>query len=207
MKQIVVLASGRGSNFQAIVSAIQEDNIRAQCIALISDNPLAVAVDIARDANIPAHVLDFLSFPDKSAYEEALLYLLVQLNPDIIALAGYMRLLGDSIIQTFPDSIINIHPSLLPSFPGLHAQEQALRYGVKIAGCTVHFVTKDMDNGPVIMQRSVPVLDDDDKEHLADRILVEEHKALPEVLRLICEDRIRREGRKVTVLKNPSGFP
>ncbi len=207
MKQIVVLASGRGSNFQAIVSAIQQGMIRARCIALISDNPLAVAVDFAKDVNIPVHVLDFFSFPDKSAYEVTLLHLLEKLNPDIIVLAGYMRLLGDAIIHAFPDGIINIHPSLLPSFPGLHAQEQALRYGVKIAGCTVHFVTKDMDSGPVIIQRSVPVLDDDDREHLADRILIEEHKALPEALKLMCEDRIRRDGRKVVMVKEPSGFP
>jgi len=199
MKKIIVLASGRGSNFQAIVKKIQDRYIPARCVGLITDNPKASVIDIAKNADIPVFIIDYATFPDKTVYEAELITLMKELSPDFIVLAGYMRLLGDTIVQRFHDKILNIHPALLPSFPGLHAQEQAIAYGVKIAGCTVHYVTEEMDGGPVIIQRVVPVLDDDDSEQLSARILLEEHIAFPEALKLVCEGRIEKRGRIVKI--------
>jgi len=198
--RFVVLASGRGSNFQAIIDQVHGGYINAECSGLITDNPDAYAIKRAHNAGIPAEVVPYRNFPDKIQYENALMEVLARYNPDLVVLAGYMRLLGERIVDAYTGKMMNIHPSLLPAFQGLHAQRQALTYGTKVAGCTVHFVTHDMDAGPVIIQRTVPVLDDDDEETLADRILVEEHQAYAEAIKLFFEKRLRIEGRRVRIL-------
>lgn len=198
-KRIAVLASGRGSNFQAIIDAISSGTIPARCVALITDNPKAYAIERAAQAGIPAVVIDYTSFLSREVYERALLSAMQQQDADLFVLAGYMRILGKGIVQAFPGKMVNIHPALLPSFTGLHAQRQAFEYGVKLAGCTVHFVDEHLDCGPIILQRSVPVLEDDDDDSLAERILEQEHIAFPEAVRLFCEDRLEIVGRKVRV--------
>ena len=198
-KRIAVLASGRGSNFQAVIEAIAVRLIPAACVALITDNPKAYAIERAQKAGVPVIVLDYASFPSREAYEHELLAAMQQQNADLFVLAGYMRILGTAIVQVFSGKIVNIHPALLPSFTGLHAQRQAVAYGVKVAGCTVHFVDENPDCGPIILQKCVPVLNDDDENSLAGRILVEEHKCYPEAIRLFCEDRLEIVGRDVRV--------
>jgi phosphoribosylglycinamide formyltransferase-1 len=195
--RIVVLASGRGSNFQAIIDAAAGGSIQAVCAGLITDNPGAYAVTRAHDAGVPVTVVDYLAFSSRQDYEHALLAAMEASAADLFVLAGYMRILSAHVVARFPDRIINIHPALLPSFPGLHAQQQALDHGVKIAGCTVHFVTEEMDAGPIIAQRCVPVHEDDDSESLAARILAFEHLCLVEAVRLFCEGRLKLEGRVV----------
>jgi phosphoribosylglycinamide formyltransferase 1 len=198
-KHIAVLASGRGSNFQAIVDALVAGKIPAQCVALITDNPLAYAIERAQNAGIPVVVLDYSSFPSRGVYERALLSAMQQQDADLFVLAGYMRILGKSIVQEFQGKMMNIHPALLPAFTGLHAQQQALQYGVKVAGCTVHFVDEHLDCGPIILQKCVPVLPDDDEGTLAERILLQEHQCFPEAIRLFCEDRLEIVGRTVLI--------
>jgi len=199
MKRIAVLVSGRGSNFQAVIDAITAGRIPGSCVALITDNPKAYAIERAENANVPVIVLDYASFPSKGAYEQALLAAMREQKADLFVLAGYMRILGAVIIQAFPGKIVNIHPALLPSFTGLHAQRQAVAYGVKVAGCTVHFVDENLDCGPIILQKCVPVLADDDEDSLAERILIEEHTCYPEAIRLFCEDRLEIIGRTVRI--------
>jgi phosphoribosylglycinamide formyltransferase 1 len=198
-RRIAVLASGRGSNFQAVIDAISAGKIPARCVALITDNPKAYAIERAQKAGIPTVVVDYASFPSREVYERALLSAMQQQDADLYVLAGYMRILGKGIVLAFPGKMVNIHPALLPSFTGLHAQRQALEYGVKIAGCTVHFVDEHLDCGPIILQRSVPVLEGDDEEALAERILSEEHIAFPEAIRLFCEGRVEIVGRNVSI--------
>lgn len=199
MKKIAVLASGRGSNFSAVIERIRDRTIPAVCVALITDNPDARAIDRATEAGIPSVVVDYRAYPDRQAYEVDLLAAIQATGADLIVLAGYMRILGDLIVNTCAGRMINIHPALLPSFSGLHAQRQALEYGVRVAGCTVHFVDTGMDSGPIILQQCVPVLEGDDEEMLTERILREEHRILPEAVRLFCEDRLTISGRRVLV--------
>jgi phosphoribosylglycinamide formyltransferase-1 len=200
MKRIAVIASGRGSNFQAIIDAIAGGAIRGVCVRLITDNPSAFAISRAINAGIPVSVLDYAAYPDRSAYEQGLLDAMTGTGADLFVLAGYMRILGDAIVKSFPGRMINIHPALLPCFPGLHAQRQAICYGVKTSGCTVHFVDEGMDTGPIIIQACVPVSDDDDEDSLAERILEREHEILARAIQLFCEDRLIIEGRRVRVL-------
>lgn len=196
-KRIVVVASGRGSNFQAIIGALQRGSIPAECVALVTDNPKAYAIERAQGANIPVVVVDYSSFATRELYEQALFTALKDTRPDLVVLAGYMRIVGSAIVREYAGKMMNIHPALLPSFTGLHAQRQALEHGVKLTGCTVHFVDESLDGGPIILQRCVRVMDDDDEDTLANRILIQEHLALPEAVRLFCEDRLSIEGRKV----------
>jgi phosphoribosylglycinamide formyltransferase 1 len=198
-KRIAVLASGRGSNFQAVIEAIQQGKIPAVCVALITDNPGAYAVERAEKAGIPVKVIDYSLFPSREMYERALLLAMQQADADLFVLAGYMRILGTSIVHAFRGKIMNIHPALLPSFTGLHAQQQAINYGVKVSGCTVHFVDESLDCGPIILQRCVTVLEGDDEELLAERILKQEHKCLPEAIRLFCEEKLVTDGRNVRI--------
>jgi len=198
-RRITVLASGRGSNFQAVIDAIAAGTVPATCSALITDNPDAFAIERARKAGIPVIVVDYALFPTKEAYEQALLAAMRRQKADLFVLAGYMRILGTPIVQEFSGKVVNIHPALLPSFTGLHAQRQAVAYGVKVAGCTVHFVDENLDCGPIILQKCVPVLKDDDEGSLAERILAEEHKCYPEAIRLFCEDRLEITGRTVRI--------
>lgn len=199
MKKIVVLASGRGSNFQAVIDAIKQGTIPGECAGLITDNPAAYAITRAEKAGIPVMVLEYASFPDKDAYERILLQTMEKTGADLYVLAGYMRILGQRIVAAFPRQIINIHPALLPSFPGLYAQRQAIVSGVKVSGCTVHFVDEGMDTGPIIVQECVPVPDDANEESLADLILSREHACLVRAIRLYCEDRLKIEGRYVRI--------
>ena len=198
-KRIAVLASGRGSNFQAVIEAIRQGKIPAVCVALITDNPGAYAVERAEKAGIPVKVIDYSLFPSREMYERALLLAMQQADADLFVLAGYMRILGTSIVHAFRGKIMNIHPALLPSFTGLHAQQQALNYGVKVSGCTVHFVDENLDCGPIILQRCVTVLEGDDEELLAERILKQEHECLPEAIRLFCEEKLVTDGRNVRI--------
>ena len=197
MKRIAVLASGRGSNFQALIDRVADMTIPAEICCLITDNPKAYAIERAEKAGIPVKVVDMSTFSDRSTYDSALEAAMVEEKADLFVLAGYMRLLSQETVRRFALKMINIHPALLPSFSGLHAHQQAIDYGVKVAGCTVHFVDEGMDSGPVILQRCVPVFDGDTEETLAERILVEEHDALPEAVRLFCMDRLQVEGRQV----------
>jgi len=199
-KRIIVLASGRGSNFQAILDALSKGSIHGTCVRLISDVPGCYAIDRAKYSGVPVTVVDYRSFPSKEAYEKALLFAMKECRPDLVVLAGYMRILGRDIVRSFHGNIMNIHPALLPSFPGLHAQRQAIGYGVKVAGCTVHFVDEMMDSGPIILQKCVPVLPDDDEDLLSERILHEEHRCYPYAVKLFCDDRLKIEGRIVRVL-------
>jgi phosphoribosylglycinamide formyltransferase 1 len=200
-KRIAVLASGRGSNFQAVIDAIAAGSIPADCVALITDNPEAYAIERAEKAGVPVRVVAYRSFPSREAYEQALLVAMQESAADLYVLAGYMRILGSEVVRAFPGKMVNIHPALLPSFTGLHAQRQAVLHGVKVAGCTVHFVDESLDGGPIILQRCVPVLDGDDEDTLADRILAQEHQCFPEAIRLFCEDRLEIAGRNVRVRK------
>jgi phosphoribosylglycinamide formyltransferase-1 len=199
MKRIAVVASGRGSNFQAVIDAIRNGKVPAECVALITDNPKAYAIERAKKAGIPCRIIDYATFPSREVYERALLAAMQDVNADLFVLAGYMRILGASIVKAFPGKMINIHPALLPSFTGLHAQRQAFQYGVKVSGCTVHFVDESLDGGPIILQQCVQVLETDDEDALAERILLHEHECLPEAIRLFCEDRLVIEGRKVRI--------
>ena len=193
------MASGRGSNFQALIDAMEVGTLPARCLRLITDNPSAYAIERAEKAGIPVTVLDFASYPGRSAYEQALLREMRATGADLFVLAGYMRILGREVVEAFPHRILNIHPALLPSFPGLHAQRQALEHGVRVSGCSVHLVDSGTDTGPIILQRCVPVEQDDTEESLADRILEEEHRILPEAVRLFLEERLEVQGRRVRI--------
>ncbi|GAV26241.1 phosphoribosylglycinamide formyltransferase [Carboxydothermus islandicus] len=200
MINLGVLASGRGSNFQAIIDAVARGVLPAKIKVLVTDNSEAYAIERARRAGIPWHYFDPKSFKNKEEYEKEIVKTLLSYEVDTVCLAGYMRLIGKPLLSSFPMRIINIHPALLPAFPGLHAQKQALDYGVKIAGCTVHFVDEGMDTGPIILQAAVPVYDDDSEESLSERILEQEHRILVEALRLLSENRLVVEGRRVRIL-------
>ena len=200
-KKIVVLVSGRGTNLQALIEATQGGYIPGEISLVISDNPQALALERARRTSIPTLVLDYNTFPHKRAYEDALLQVLEKENPYLICLAGYMRIVGKKIIAQFQQRIMNIHPSLLPAFPGLEAQKQALEYGVKVSGCTVHLVDEGMDTGPIILQASCPVEDEDTVESLSERILQYEHQIYPQAVKLFLEDKLNVVGRRVFVRK------
>ncbi|MDI7157416.1 phosphoribosylglycinamide formyltransferase [Leptospira santarosai] len=198
-KKIVFLASGRGSNLKAVLQNIKAGKIRGIGSALICDNPDAKALEIAREFKLPSYVFNFASFTDKSEYHKKLLNFLVEQEPDLIVTAGYMKILKSQVIQTFPNRIINIHPSLLPAFPGLNAQKQAFEYGVKITGCTAHFVDEGVDSGPVILQGTVKIEEGMSERDLTLKILKEEHKILPLAVQYFCEDRLTIQNRKVNI--------
>ncbi len=198
--KLAVLASGRGSNFLALWQAIQNGELNADIALLVSDKKDAPALDKASEIGIPAIHINPLSFKTREEYEEAILQQMQSRNIDIVVLAGYMRLVGKVLLNAYKMRIVNIHPALLPSFQGLHAQKQALEYGVKVSGCTVHFVDEGMDTGPIILQAVVPVLADDTEDSLSSRILVEEHQSYSQVLQLIAEGRVFIEGRRVHII-------
>jgi phosphoribosylglycinamide formyltransferase-1 len=197
--KLAVLASGRGSNFLALSEAIQAGKLNADICLLISDQGEAPALSRARDIGITALFINPKEYKNREEYEAEIVRNLKALDIDIVVLAGYMRLVGKVILEAFKFRILNIHPALLPSFAGLHAQRQALEYGVKFSGCTVHFVDAGMDSGPIIMQAVVPVNADDTEEALAERILVEEHRIYSQVLQLLAEGRIYVKGRTVHI--------
>jgi len=200
--RIVILISGRGTNMERLIRACQTGEVPAQVVRVISDNPEAPGLERARAYGVPTVVVPARAFPDRAAFEAALLEAVREAAPDLICLAGFMRILSPKFVQAYRYRIMNIHPALLPSFPGLHAQRQALEYGVKVSGCTVHFVDEGVDTGPIIIQKAVPVLEDDTEETLAARILEKEHEAYPEAVRLFFEGRLRVEGRRVRILES-----
>ena len=197
--KIGVIASGRGSNLQAIIDNIKSGKLEAQINVVICDNVDAYALERARQAGIPAVSIVRADYPDKVAFEQAIIDCLKVYNVYLVVLAGFMRIISSEFIRQFPNRIINVHPALLPSFPGLHAQRQAVYYGAKISGCTVHFVDEGMDTGPIIMQKAVDVVDTDDEDTLSDKILVCEHEIYSKVLQLYAQGKIRVAGRKVII--------
>ncbi|ODS50692.1 MAG: phosphoribosylglycinamide formyltransferase 1 [Halanaerobium sp. 4-GBenrich] len=201
MLKIAVFASGRGSNFQSIIDNIKNGKIPAEVKLLISDNQDAGVLKRAESENIEHLFIDPAHFETKADYEEELIGLLKNAGVELVVLAGYMRILSPLFVRHFKNKIINIHPSLLPAFKGLNAQKQAVKYGVKYSGCTVHFVDQGMDTGPIIKQAVVEVKEEDNADDLAARILKKEHKIYPEAVKLIAEGRIKIEGRKVKIIK------
>ena len=197
--KIGVLASGRGSNFQSIIDNIESGLIKASMSVLITDNPDAYAIERCRKHNIESLVLKPGDFPDRNSYYTRIADELIKRNVGLVVLAGFMRVVGKALIDKFPNRIMNIHPALLPSFPGLHGQKQAVDYGVTIAGCTVHFVDEGVDTGPIIIQAAVPAYHDDTEDSLSERILRKEHLIFPYAIRLFAEDKIQVEGRKVII--------
>lgn len=196
-KKVGILVSGRGSNLQAIIDKIDDGTLPLQIEVVISDIPDVYALERARQAGIKTVVVNRKEFADRESFEDKLNEALGQV--DGVVLAGFMRILSEKFINKWHHKIINIHPALLPSFVGLHAQRQANDYGVKVAGCTVHFVDAGTDTGPIILQKVVPAYFEDDEDILAARILEQEHLALPEALKLWAEDRLEIEGRKVKI--------
>jgi phosphoribosylglycinamide formyltransferase 1 len=192
--RLAILLSGRGSNFEAIHEAIALGDLDARIVCVISSRPDAAGIERARALGLPAHVVDHRAFERRAAQEAEVLRILDEARPDLVALAGYMRLLSPAFIAAYPMKIVNIHPSLLPSFPGVDAQAQAVAQGVKVSGCTVHFVDENLDAGPIIVQRAVPVRDDDDAATLGARILDEEHLAYVEALNKLAGGRYRVDG-------------
>jgi phosphoribosylglycinamide formyltransferase-1 len=201
MLKIAVFASGRGSNFQSIIDHIKSGDIPAEVKLLISDRQQAGALKRAEHEEIENVFIDPAHFETKLEYEKELVGILKNAGVELVILAGYMRILSPFFVREFKNQIINIHPSLLPAFKGLDAQKQAVDYGVKFSGCTVHFVDQGMDTGPIIKQAVVEVKEDDSADDLAARILKEEHKIYPEAVKLIAESKIKIEGRKVKILK------
>ena len=199
-KVLGVLVSGRGSNLQAILDAINADRLTAKIGVVISDNPEANALRRVAGMDIPTAVVERKKYGSKQEFEAAIIEQLDLHHVELVLLAGFMRILTPQFINRFPMRIMNIHPALLPSFPGLDAQEQAIRYGVKVSGATVHFVDEGMDSGPIILQEAVPVEDDDTVTTLAERILHLEHRLYVRAVRLYCEGRIHISGRAVKVL-------
>jgi phosphoribosylglycinamide formyltransferase-1 len=193
------LASGRGSNLQAIIDAIDAGRCPARVAVVVSDRKDAGALDRARRAGLPAVHVDPLSHPDRSAFDAAVTAVLAEHGVELVCLAGYMRLLSKEFIAAWRNRILNVHPALLPAFPGLHAQRQALDHGAKVSGATIHFVDEGMDTGPIVLQAAVAVGEDDTETTLAARILTEEHRLYPEAIRLYAEGRLAIEGRRVRI--------
>lgn len=198
-----VLVSGGGTNLQALLDAAKEPGSPVEIALVISNVSGAYALERARAASVPTEVIDHRGFADRAAFEAALVDALRRHGVELVCLAGFMRLLGKGFLSAFPMRVMNIHPALLPAFPGMHGARQALEHGAKLAGCTVHFVDEGTDTGPIIAQAAVPVLDGDDEAALAARILREEHRLYPLAVRLIAEGRVRVEGRRVVVADAP----
>lgn len=194
-----VLASGRGSNLQAIIDKCGAGQVFAEVAVVISDKENAYALERAGNHGIPAVYIDPGGFETKDEYEQAVVQCLKENRVELVVLAGYMRMVNKVLLENYPNKIMNIHPALLPSFPGAHGQKDAVDYGVRFSGCTVHFVDNGMDTGPIILQAVVPVLQDDTEATLAARILEQEHKIYPEAIQLYAEGRLEVQGRKVTI--------
>jgi phosphoribosylglycinamide formyltransferase 1 len=185
-----VLVSGSGTNLQAVLDAVQDRRIPATVAAVVSNVAAAKGLDRARAAGVPAVVVDHKAYADRESFDGAVVEVLRSHGVECVVLAGFMRIVTPVLLSAFPDRVVNIHPSLLPAFPGVNAQAQALRYGVRVTGCTVHLVDAGTDTGPIVAQAAVPVLDGDDEDALRARILEKEHELLPEVLRWIAEGRV-----------------
>ena len=197
--KIGVLASGRGSNFQAIIDSIESGYIQARINLLVTDNPEAFSLERAKKHGIESLVMLPKKYASRDDYFRAIESELKARGVGLVVLAGFMRIVGRPLLEGYPNRVLNIHPALLPSFPGLHGQKQANDYGVRISGCTVHFVDEGMDTGPIIIQAAVPARDDDTEETLSERILKLEHRIFPEAIKLFSEGRIEMRGRKVVI--------
>jgi len=200
VKNVAILLSGRGSNFLALSDAIEAEQIPARIVLVVSNKSDAPGLNHARERNYEAVCVPSAGI-EREAYDRQVVEELKARQVDVICLAGFMRLLSSWFVQQYPRQILNIHPSLLPAFPGLHSQKQALEWGAKVSGCTVHFVDEKLDHGPIIVQRSVPVLDEDTEDTLSARILEQEHQIYPEALKLVCEEKVRVEQRRVLIRK------
>jgi phosphoribosylglycinamide formyltransferase-1 len=196
---IAVLISGSGTNLQSIIDAIAANRLDAKIEVVLSNRADAFGLVRAKDHGIPSEVLDHKSFPSREAYDQAIVDLLRARGVKLVALAGFMRLLSPVFVAAFSNRIMNIHPALLPSFPGLHVQNKALEHGVRFSGCTVHFVNEECDEGPIIIQAVVRVFPDDTEEQLAERILKQEHRIYPRAIQLYAQGRLHVVGRKVLV--------
>ena len=199
MLRIGVLVSGRGTNLQAIIDAIKAGKLSAEIALVISDNNRAKALERCRRAGIKSTVIERKSFPSKKEFERALAGALKEEGAQLVVLAGFMRILGPEFLSAFPQKVINIHPSLIPAFQGLEAQKQAVEFGAKVSGCTVHIVDESVDAGPVIIQAVVPVKPEDTPETLSERILTYEHRILPQTIQWFSEGRVQVKGREVIV--------
>jgi phosphoribosylglycinamide formyltransferase 1 len=204
-KRTAILISGRGSNMMSLVDAARAQEFPTEIVAVISNRPDAAGIAWAKAQGIATQIIDHKAFKNREAFEAELDKALTAAKPDIVALAGFMRIMTPAFVARWQDRMINIHPSLLPNFKGLHTHEQALAAGVKIAGCTVHYVRAEMDVGPIIAQAAVPVLSGDTAVTLAARVLAAEHKLYPAALRLVASGRVRCEAEKVTILEDVNG--
>jgi phosphoribosylglycinamide formyltransferase 1 len=200
-KRVVVLVSGHGSNLQALLDAVAEPGSGLAVVLVAADRPDAYGLERARRAGVDTAVVRPADHSDRSAFDLALRDRVAAARPDVVCLAGFMRILGPGFVRAFPDRIVNTHPSLLPAFRGAHAVRDALAYGVKVTGCTVHLVDEEVDHGPVLFQSPVPVEGGDDEDRLHERIKAEEHRLLPTAVRLLAEGRVRVEGRRARIVE------
>jgi len=196
---IGILASGSGTNLQSIIDRCRDGSLPAEIALVFSNNPHAGALQRAERAGIPYCCLDHRDFPSREAFDRAVVQTLRDAGVELVVLAGFMRILSQEFIDAFPLRVMNIHPALLPAFPGLHVQRQALEYGARFAGCTVHFVDGGVDTGPIIIQAVVPVLVDDTEESLSARILAQEHRIFPRAIQLFAQGRLQVDGRRVRI--------
>ena len=201
--RIGVLASGSGTNLQAIIDRCMDGRLAAEIAVVITNNPGASALDRASRAGVPTFCINHRDFSQREDFDMAVVKALQDAGVELVVLAGFMRIITPTFIEAFPERIINIHPALLPAFPGLHVQQQALDYGARFSGCTVHLVDGGVDTGPIIMQAVVPILADDDADTLAARILEQEHRIYPRAIQLIAEGRVQVNGRQIKI--DPDG--
>ncbi len=199
MKSIVILISGRGSNMQSLLTAVAQGALPVRVAAVLSNRPQAEGLASAAAHGVPTGVVDHRQFATREAFDQAMAAAIDAYAPDLVVLAGFMRILSEDFVRHFSGRLLNIHPSLLPAFPGLHTHRQALAEGVRVHGCTVHFVTPQLDHGPIIAQAAVPVLDDDDEVSLAARVLAQEHRLYPLAVRWFVEERLRLCAGRVLV--------
>ena len=194
-----ILASGSGTNLQAIIDAIEDGRVPAEIRVVIGNRPGAVALERAAKHGLATEIIEHKAYKSREAFDTRVVEVLRERGVELVCLAGFDRLLSPVFIRAYPNAILNIHPALLPAFPGMHAQRQALEYGVRIAGCTVHLVDEKTDHGPIVIQAAVPVYSDDSVEALTDRILAEEHRIYPEAICLFAEGSVRIDGRRVII--------
>ena len=199
MKSIVILISGRGSNMLSLLDAIAAGDVPVRVVGVLANRPQAEGLQSAAARGVPVRVVDHRDYADRASFDAALAKEIDALAPDLVVMAGFMRILTDAFVERYAGRLVNIHPSLLPAYPGLHTHRRALADGVRVHGCTVHFVTPALDHGPIIVQAVVPVLDGDDEAALAARVLVQEHRVYPQAIRWFAEGRLRIENGCVRV--------
>ena len=200
MKKVGILISGRGSNMVALLDAMSEGRLNASCSAVISNVPTAPGIETARGRGVRVEVIDHRTSASREEHDSKILAVLKGAGTDILCLAGYMRIVSPVLIRAFQGRILNIHPALLPAFPGLNVQKKAIEHGARFSGCTVHIVDEEVDHGPIILQAAVPVFPDDTPETLSERILKREHRLYPAAVDLLCRDRVKIEGGQATLL-------